>query len=59
MLCWGNAVNVIYIIVHQGVKVIEMQIHITPEVKRKLDERKIIPEEPYYKVITRLLEATQ
>jgi hypothetical protein len=36
-----------------------MQIHITPDVKRKLDERKIIPEEPYYKVITRLLEATQ
>jgi len=36
-----------------------MQIRITPDVKRKLDGRKIIPEEPYHKVITRLLEATE
>lgn len=36
-----------------------MQIHITQEVKDKLDARKIIDEEPYHKVITRLLEATE
>ena len=49
----------LYTIVHKGVQVIVVQIRITKEVKDKLDERKIIPEEPYWKVINRLLEAVK